>query len=92
MPHLFAPRAHGRGFGAEVAVGVDLHLHAAIAEDSLRHDGDGIDARMGGADDEGRGLVVRIGGAGADAGDEAARGIEQLAVPAAFREGNDRPA
>ncbi len=32
--------------GAEVAVGVDLHLHAAIAEDALGHDGDGIHAGM----------------------------------------------
>ena len=78
----------GGGLRAEMAVGVDLHLHAAIAEDALGHDGDGVDAVVLGRDDEGRGLVVGIGGAGADAGDEGARRIEQLAVPLAAGEGH----
>ena len=73
--------AHGRRFGAEMAVGVDLHLDAAIGEDALGDDGDQIDALDLLADDEGRRLVVGIGGAGADRGDEAAAGVDQFAVP-----------
>ena len=41
---LLALHAHRRRLGAEVAVGVDLHLDAAVAEDALGHDGDGVDA------------------------------------------------
>ena len=78
---LLALDAHRRRLGAEMAVGVDLHLDAAVAEDALGHDGDGVDAVVLGRDDEGRRLVVGIGGAGADAGDERARGIERRAVP-----------
>ncbi len=36
--------AHRRLLGAEVAVGVDLHLDAAVAEDALGDDGDHVDA------------------------------------------------
>ncbi len=75
-------RGADRGLlGAEVAVGVDLHLDAAVAEDALGDDGDGVDAGVLARDDEGRGLVVGIGGAGADAGDEGALGREDAAVP-----------
>ena len=42
---------------------------------------------MLGGDDEGRRLVVGIGGAGADAGDEGARRVERRAVPVALRAG-----
>ena len=69
--------AHRRALRAEVPVGVDLHLGAAVAEDALRHDGHGVHALVLGGDDEGRGLVVRVGGAGADAGDEGARRVER---------------
>ena len=70
--------------GAEVAVGVDLHLDAAVAEDRLGDDGDDVGALDLAADDEGRGLVVGIGGAGADAGDEAVRAaISPSQAPAA---------
>ena len=58
--------AHRRRLGAEMAVGVDLHLDAAIGEDALGDDGDEIDALDLLADDEGRRLVVGIGRAGAD--------------------------
>ena len=75
--------AHRGALRAEVPVGVDLHLHAAVGEDPLRHHGDGVHAFVLGGDDEGRGLVVRIGGAGADAGDEGAGRIERRAVPLA---------
>ena len=36
--------ADRRGLGAEVAVGVDLHLGAAVAEDRLGDDGDDVGA------------------------------------------------
>ena len=60
-------------FGAEVAVGVDLHLEAAIAEHAFGDDGDHVDAVHLVADDEGRGFVVGIGCAGADGGERAVR-------------------
>ncbi len=77
---LLAVGAHRRLLGPEIAVGVDLHLQAAIAEDALRDDGHHVDALDLARDDEGCGLVVGIGGAGADAGDERLR-PDQLAVP-----------
>ena len=49
---------------------------------SVTH-GDEIDALDLLADDEGRRLVVGIGGAGADGRDEAAAGVDELAVPRA---------
>ena len=64
-----------------MAVGVDLHLGAAIAEDALRHDRDRVHARDLGGDDERGGLVVRIGGAGADRGHEQARFVQQRTIP-----------
>jgi hypothetical protein len=70
MADLLALAAHGGLLGTQVAVGVDLHLHAAVAEDALGHHGDHVDAFHLGGHDEGRRLVVGIGGAGADTGDE----------------------
>ena len=78
-----ALRANRRRFGAEIAVGVDLHLDAAITEDALGHDGDHIDAVDFRRHDERRGLVVGIGGAGADRGHEDVRLVDDLAVPVA---------
>ena len=62
--------AHCRRFRAEVAVGIDLQLDAAVAEDALGDDGDHVDAVVGAGGDERRRLVIGVGGAGADAGDE----------------------
>jgi hypothetical protein len=78
-----AAMAHGRLLGTEVAIGVDLHLEAAVAEDALGDDRHEVDALVPRGDDEGRRLVVGVGGAGADAGDEDGRVVEQRAVPAA---------
>ena len=69
-----AAGADDGALGAEVAVGVDLHLGAAVAEDRLGDDGDDVGALDLAGDDERGGLVVGVGGAGADAGDEAAGG------------------
>ncbi len=78
--HL-AAGADRRLLRPQMAVGVDLHLDAAVAEDALGHDGDGVDAGVLARHDEGCGLVVGIGGAGADAGDERALRGEDAAVP-----------
>ena len=78
-----ALRADGRGLGAEITVGVDLHLDAAIAENAFGHHGDHVDAVDLRRHDEGRRLVVGIGGAGADRGDEHVGFTDELAVPIA---------
>ncbi len=57
----------------EVAVGVDLHLHAAVAEDAFCDDRDHVHALDFGGDDERGGLVVGIGCAGADGGHKSLR-------------------
>ena len=43
MADLLALGAHGRLLRPDEAVGVDLQLHAAIAEDALGHDRDHVD-------------------------------------------------
>ncbi len=83
MTDRLALRAHGRGFRTEIAVGVDLHLDAAIAEDAFGHDRDHVDAVDLRGHDEGRRLVVGIGGSGTDRGHERARSVDDLAVPVA---------
>ena len=85
MADRLALGAHGRAFGAEMAVGVDLQLDAAIAVDALGDDRHHVDAVDLGRDDEGRRLVVGIGGAGADGGDERAGRSEDVAAPGAVR-------
>ncbi len=77
----FALDADDGALLADVAVGVDLHLHAAVAEDALGHDRHHVLVADLLADDERGGLVVRIRGAGADGGDELAAGGERLALP-----------
>src|SRR5581483_6114884 len=76
-----ALRAHGRRLGPEIAVGVDLHLDAAIREDALGDDGDHVDTVDLGRDDEGRGLIVRIGRARANRGHEGRGLVNDVAVP-----------
>ena len=78
---LFAAGAHGGGFRAEMAVGIDFHLQAAIGENTLRDHGDHVHAVDVGADDEGGGFIVRVGGAGADAGGEDVAGGERVGGP-----------
>ena len=72
-----------------MAIGVDLHLDAAVGEDAFGDDGDEIDAFDHLADDEGRRLVVGISGAGADRRDETPAGVHQLAIPG-FAFGDER--
>jgi len=90
MPDLFTLGPDGGAFGAEMAVGVDLHLDAAIAEDALgnhRHHVDAVDFLR---HDEGGGLVVGIGGAGTDGGDEGIAGRDDVALPAGLAAGQER--
>ena len=44
VPDRLAGNAHGRAFGPEMAVGVDLQLDAAIGVDALGDDGHHVDA------------------------------------------------
>ena len=81
MADGFTGDAHDVAFLTDVAVGVDFHLHAAVGEDALGHDGDHVDAVDLLADDEGGGLVVGVGGARADGGDEGLSGMDDIAVP-----------
>ena len=92
MAHRLALHPDRRLLRPEIAVGVDLHLDAAVAEDPLGHDRDHVDAVMLRGDDEGRGLVIGIGGGGADAGDEGALTLSEFAAPgfAAFDERDAR--
>jgi hypothetical protein len=63
-----------------MAVGVYLHLDAAIGEDALGHHSHQVDSLDLLAHDEGRRLVVGIGRARADRGDEALSRVDQLAA------------
>ena len=82
---MFAVDAHRGSLRAQMAVGVDLHLEAAVAEDSFGHDGDHVDAVNLGGYDKGCGLVVGIGCARADGGDEGFRFADDAAVPVTRR-------
>ena len=75
-----------------MAVGVDLHLDAAVAEDPLGDHRDHVHALHGRRDDEGRRFVIGIGGAGADRRDEVLRTGYDAAIPlaVAIEEGNHR--
>ena len=83
VPDGLALRPDRRRLGAEIPIGVDLHLDAAVTEDAFGHHRDHVDAVDLGGHDERRRLVVGIGGAGADGGDENARLVNDLAVPVA---------
>ncbi len=87
VAHDLAPVAHVGLLGAEAAVGVDLHLEAAVAEDALGDDGDHVDALGLGGHDEGSRLVVGVGGGRAHAGDEDLVGMQQVAVPVGCGDG-----
>ena len=92
VAHRLALHPHRRLLGSEIAVGVDFHFYAAVAEDALGDDGDHVDAVVPGRDDEGGRLVVWIGRGSADTGDEGALALAQFAAPAtaALDEGNAR--
>src|SRR5690606_35591196 len=81
--------AHGRRLRADMPVGVDLHLDAAIGEDALRHYGDEVDPLHLLADDEWGRLEVRIGGARADGRHEAPFPVDRVAVPLLLPERDD---
>src|SRR5262249_12320618 len=81
MADRLALGAHSRAFCAEVAVGVDLKLDAAIAVDALGDDRHHVDPVGLGGNNEGGGLIVGIGGAGADSGDQRNGPAEDVAAP-----------
>ena len=68
-------------FVAEVAVGVDLHLDAAVGKDAFGHDGDHVHALDLLRHDEGGGLVIGIGGARAHGGHEGSMPLDDVACP-----------
>lgn len=81
MADRLAIAAHQSAFGAKVAVGVDLQLGAAIAENALRHHGHHVHAVNFAGDNEGGGFVVRVCGPGTNGRHETLRRIEHVAVP-----------
>ena len=81
MADRFALDPHHVALLADMAVGVDLHLGAAIGEDALGHHGDHVDAFDLLGNDKGGGLVIGIGGAGADGGDKPALALDDVTVP-----------
>ncbi len=92
MADGFALRAHGIGFEPEIAVGIDLHFDATVAEDALGHDRHHVHCVDGGGDDEGSRFVIGIGRARSDGGHEGSGLIDDVTVPVltVFKEGNDR--
>src|SRR5262249_3832795 len=67
MAYLLALAAHHGLLRPNEAVGIDFQFDAAIAEDALGHHRDRVDVAVPAGDDEGRGLVVGIGGPRTDA-------------------------
>ena len=86
MADRLALRPDRGAFGAEMAIGVDLQLDAAVAVDAFGYDGHHVDPVDLGRDDEGRRLVVGIGGARADGGDERAGRGDDFAAPDPVRD------
>src|SRR5579862_970852 len=91
VANRFALGAHRVLLWSEKSIGIDLKLDATIAEDALGHDGDHVDAFDFGRNNERRGFVVGIGGAGTDRCDEGFLSGDEVAVPfaIALEEGND---
>ena len=83
VPDWLALRAYRAALGAQMPVGVDLQLHAAITENSLGDDRDHVYARDFRRNDEGRRLVIGIGGARANRGHKRIFSADQRTVPLA---------
>ncbi len=83
VPDRLAFRTDDCSLGSEIAVSVDLHLDAAIAENPFGHDRDHVDAVDFRGHDEGCRLVIGISCSRADGGDEHAGFMHELAVPIA---------
>src|SRR5690349_14021560 len=81
MTDLLPPAADRPLLGSDEAIGVDLQLEAAIAEDALGHDGHHVDIVVPARDNEWCGLIVGIGGAGANPSDEGLARRQQAAFP-----------
>ena len=70
MANLFALVKHRCTLIAQIPVGVDLHLQAAVTEDTFGDHGDHVHALGLGSDDEGCGFVIGVSGGCANAGDK----------------------
>ena len=70
MANLFALVKHRCALIAQIPVGVDLHLQAAVTEDTFGDHGDHVHALGLGSDDEGCGFVIGVSGGSANAGDK----------------------
>ena len=94
MPHSLALGAYEIALGSEMSIGVDLHLHSAVAEDALGDDRDHIHALDFRGNNEGRRLVVRIGRARSDGSHKGLGSAHDVAVPflLALKERNHRSA
>jgi len=75
--------AHCRGLGAEMAIGIDLHLDAAIRENAFVTTVTMSTPSICEETMKGAGLVIGIGGAGADCGHEHVGLTDEFAVPIA---------
>ena len=69
-------------FGAEKAVGVDLHFQTAVAENAFGHHRDHVHPARLRRHNKGRWFVVGVGGGRADAGDENLVAQHQIIRPA----------
>src|SRR5579871_1484235 len=92
MSDGFAFGAHRTALRTQMAVGIDLHLYAAVAENSFGHDCDHVHAIDLRRNDERRGLVVGIGCARANRGHKGLAVVGEGAIPlaSALQEWNDR--
>ena len=70
MAHFFALVKHGSTLIAQIPVGVNLHLQAAIAEDAFGDHRDHVHALGFGRDDKRCRFVIGVGGGGTNAGDK----------------------
>ena len=87
----FALRAHGIGFGPEIAIGIDLHFDATVTEDALGHDRHHVHRVDRGGNDERSRFVVGIGRSCPDGRHECSGLIDEVAVPVltVLQEGDD---
>src|SRR5690349_21115756 len=81
MSHGLTLRTHCAAFGTQMAIGIDLHLHAAVAEDSFRDNCDHIDPFHLRRDNEGCRFVIGVSRARANGGDKCLGVADQRSVP-----------
>ena len=85
MAHRFAFSPNDIALLADIAIRIDFHLRAAVAENALGHHCNHIHAFDFLAHDERRRLVVRVCCSGADRSHERPTSLHQIAVPVRAR-------